>query len=345
MTYSNIIVRMPNWVGDLIMATPIIKDLRQAFPEAKITVMVRRPLQELLEKSEDIDEIFSFHKPDNPFLRRRQRRNLIEKIRLGKYDLGLLLTNSFSSAWCFYQGNIKEIVGYKCHWRSLLLTKRVPYPDKGHQIDIYKKLLEPLGISHSDTQPYLTLEKKEVDEARKIIEQRGYKRGKPLIGIHPCSAYGMAKCWPKEYFQKLAKELLKEEDLFLLFFGQQGDDEIIKEICEVLPSRAMNLAGVTTLTELACLIELSDILVTNDSGPMHIACALKKPLIALFGSTDPEKTGPYTEDAKMIKKDLPCSPCHLRKCPIDFPCMRSISVEEVLEQIKDVQQTHTKNRS
>ncbi len=333
---QNILVRMPNWIGDLVMATPVLTDLRKAFPKASITAMCRKPICDLLKQDAAINELFCYTKPQNEFLRREDLRDIIAKIEAGKYDLGILLTNSFSSAWWFWQGKVKRRIGFAGQWRRLLLTDPVPVPknvDEQHIVITYKKLLEPLGIPISDTAPRLYVSDKEVEESKKLLYQRGYVKGKKLIGINPGAAYGSAKCWPPERFRELALRLLQEEDVSIIFFGDAATAGLVKEICQELPERVMDLAGVTSLRELACLIKDCTVLVTNDSGPMHIAAAFKTPMVALFGSTDENVTGPYGARDSVINKHVSCSPCFKRVCPIDFRCMKQISVDEVADQV------------
>ena len=327
---------MPNWVGDLVMATPILADIRKKFPSAHITAMCVRPICELLEKDKNIDELFCFSKQKFSFDRRDSKKNIIEKLKVGEYDLGVLLTNSFSSAWWFWQGRIKKRVGFKDHFRSFLLTDGVSIPENKedmHQVEIYKKLLGPLGISSSDAMPHIYLLEKEVKRAKELLYQRGYKDEKPLIGINPGAAYGSAKCWPPERFREVAKKIREEEDYNVVFFGDGKSSSLVKKITSGLDERVINLAGHTSLRELASLIQVCDVLLTNDSGPMHIAAALGTEVVALFGSTNDTKTGPYKKSG-VINKKVKCSPCYKRKCPIDFSCMTSIHTGEVLEAIK-----------
>ena len=328
-----IIIRMPNWIGDLVMATPVLADLRSHFPEAEITAMCKTPLCDLLKKDERIDELFCFSRLTNDFSRRQEERDIIGKLRNGNYDLGILLTNSFSSAWWFWQGGIKRRLGYRGHFRSLLLTDRIaPSKEKIHQVDFYKRLLEPLGIVASNSEPKLYVSDQEVAESKTLLIQRGYQLNSPLIGINPGAAYGSAKCWPPERFRELALRLLEEAPRStVLFFGDAGTAGLVKGICQGLPERVINLAGVTNLRELAALIKDCDILISNDSGPMHIAAAFKTPLVALFGSTDDTVTGPYGQQEAVIHKRPRCSPCMKRVCPIDFRCMKGISVDEVVQ--------------
>ena len=334
---KNIIVRMPNWVGDLVMATPILFDLRQKFPKATITAMIQKPLCELLKKDENINELFCFKKVKQLFLRRKENKNIIENLIDGKYDLGILLTNSFSSAWLFYQGEVKNIIGFRKDFRSLMLNKALSYPkEQIHQVEKYKQLLKPLDIERSITKPKIYVDKKEIENAKELLYQRGYKDDQRLIGINPVAKYGMAKCWPIERYKEVAKRLCSNEKNFIVFLGDFDSRDVIKNICLDMPDRVINLAGKTTLRELVALISQLDLFLTNDSGPMHIAAGFDIDQIALFGSTSDVLTGPYSEKAIVINKKVECSPCYKRVCPIDFRCMLKISVDEVFDKMIDI---------
>lgn len=334
---KNIIVRMPNWVGDMVMATPVLTDLRKAFPEAKITAMCRIPLNELLQEDPEIDEVYCFSKVST-FSRHSDRRNIIEKLQKGKYDLGVLLTNSLSSAWWFWQGNVENRLGYDSKGRGFLLTHPVPFPENvksQHLVTTYKMLLAPLGVPLSDTAPRLFLSEKEKEQARVLFRQHGILEHHQIVGINPGATYGSAKCWLPERFREITKRLLEDKNVFIIYFGDQSTASLVKEICYGLSPRVINLAGLTSLRELSSLVSLCDVLLTNDSGPMHIAAALKTPIVALFGSTSQVITGPY-RTGKVIQKDVECSPCYQRTCPIDFRCMKKIEADEVYLEIEKV---------
>lgn len=334
---KNIIVRMPNWIGDLVMATPVLTDLRKAFPDAEITAMCRSPLCDLLKEDPDIDELFCFSK-SSTFSRRSEKRNVIEKLRKGKYDLGILLTHSFSTAWWFWQGKVANRLGYDCHGRRILLTDPIPMPDnveEQHLVITYKMLLLPLGIPISDTAPRLYLSDKETLQARTLLQQHGVTKNSRIVGINPGATYGSAKCWLPERFREVTEKLLNDPDIFVVYFGDHVTASLVKEISQGLPSRVINLAGLTSLRELTALIKLCDVLLTNDSGPMHIAAAVGTPLVALFGSTSEIVTGPY-RTGKVIHKHVECSPCYQRTCPIDFKCMKQIEADEVYNEILHV---------
>lgn len=332
--FRNIIVRMPNWIGDMVMATPVLSELRKAYPSARITAMCRAPICDLLKEDPEVDELFCFSKTSS-FSRRSDKKNIVEKLRHGKYDLGVLLTHSLSSAWWFWQGNVKMRLGYDCNGRHLLLNCPVPLPhniERQHLVNTYKMLLEPLGIPQSNTPPRLFLADKEVQEARVLLQQHGVTKDSIIVGINPGATYGSAKCWLPDRFRTVTEKLLANPDVFVVFFGDQPSMRLVKQICFGLGTRVINLAGLTSLREVAALISLCNVLLTNDSGPMHIADALGTKTVALFGSTNDIVTGPY-RNGVVIHKHVKCSPCYQRTCPIDFRCMKQIEVDEVYRAI------------
>ena len=195
-------------------------------------------------------KIFCFTRPTNDFLRREDLRDIIAKIAAGKYDTGVLLTNSFSSAWWFWLGKVKRRVGYSAHFRRLLLTDPLTLSkEKEHQVISYKKILEPLGVPISDTAPRLFVSEKEIEESKTLLYQRGYVKGKKLIGINPGASFGSAKCWPPERFRALAMRLLLETDAYVVFFGDGSTEKLVKEITWGLPEKVIDLAGVTSLRD------------------------------------------------------------------------------------------------
>lgn len=328
---ETIIVRMPNWIGDLVMAMPILSSLRKAYPFAKITAMALRAHASLLYKHPDIDEVFQFDRPDM-FTRSSRRRNIVQKIRYGQHDLGVILPNSFSSAWLFWQGKVKRRIGYEGNLRNWLLTDSVSRSlgqSSHHMVVLYQLLLTSLSIPFNVDPPSIYLEPVELEYAKNSFRTYRIPEEAPILGINIGAAYGNAKCWPAKKFHLLAKKLIDNHSLIhLVFFGDQSIRMVVQEICSSLSKRAINFAGLTTLRELAAMISLCDGFITNDSGPMHIADAVETPIIAIFGSTCKYRTGPY-RGGTIIHKETACSPCFSRTCPIDFRCMERISVEDV----------------
>lgn len=319
------------------MATPVLADLRHKWPKARITAMCQSNVAPLLKYDPNIDELYSYKRPSG-WGRTSLHGEITQTLRHGEYDLGVLLTNSLSSAWWFWRGRVKNRIGYATHSRSLLLNKAVPLPadkETQHLVITYKMLLEPLDVPLSNSEPRLYLSDEERQAASDLLRKQGVTLGQnALIGINPGAAFGSAKCWLPERFVEVTKHLLENPNLFVLYFGDPAGAPLVNQIGKQLPdSRVINLAGKTTIREAISLIEKCTVFLTNDSGPMHIAAALKTPLIALFGSTSDVKTGPYG-CGTVIHKHVECSPCYQRECPIDFRCMKRIGAEEVYQEVQ-----------
>ncbi len=334
---KRIIVRMPNWLGDLVMATPILTDLRHHWPEAKITALCQGTLGTIIQADPHIDNVLNFKRPKG-WLSRQSDQNILAPFRQGHYDLGILLTNSFSSAYWFWRGQVQNRLGYASNWRHFLLDYPLPFPAQRksqHLVITYKMLLEPLGIPLSQTPPRLYVTVQEQQAARERLASYGIHSSDLIIGINPGAAYGSAKCWLPERFKQLSQQLLNHYPLLkIVYFGDKAGAPLVKDICTGLPTnRLIDLAGKTSLRELIALIQTCHLFLTNDSGPMHVASALGIPLVALFGSTSDVTTSPYN-GGSIIHKHVPCSPCYRRECPIDFRCMTRIEVSEVYEKIK-----------
>jgi len=332
---ENIIVRMPNWLGDLVMATPVLADLRHFWPQAKITAMCQGGLGDILEHDPHIDEVLKFKKP-NGWLHRSMHATIQSTLAQGHYDLGILLTHSFSSAWWFWKGKVKNRVGYAANLRSALLDYPIPFPptkNSQHLVLTYKMLLNSLHIPLSSNSPKLYLTEIEINKTKNWLIANGITPDDIIIGINPGAAYGSAKCWLPERFKEVSFKLLSNPKIKILYLGDKAGSPLVDEICHSLPSKqVINLAGKTTLRELIAFINACDLFLTNDSGPMHIASALDIPLLALFGSTSDVTTCPY-KAGTVIHKHVSCSPCYRRTCPIDFRCMKQIAVDEVYENL------------
>lgn len=314
------------------MATPVLEDLHHNFPQAKISVLCQPAIGALLAKDPHINEILRYQKP-NSWIHRAEHGDVIMPLRRGEYDTGLLLTNSFSSAWWLWRGHIPRRIGFTSPYRWWLLTDRVNRPThEEHLVITYKRLLAPLSLPISSTLPKLYISSEETHQARQFLQRQLVDDSTTLIGINPGAAYGSAKCWLPERFREVTKRLIQRPNTKVIFFGDSTGASLVQHICQGLPANVIDMAGKTSLRELMALTYRCKAFLSNDSGPMHIASALGIPLVALFGSTNAYKTGPYN-GGTVIQKAVSCSPCYQRTCPIDFRCMTQISVDEVYEAI------------
>lgn len=330
---KKICVRMPNWLGDAVMGTPVLEDIKRAFPDSTLTVLCHSAIKVLLDATPHIDEFIVF--PADKKRNSAEKKRIYNELQNGKFDAGILLTRSFSSAWWFYRGQITRRIGFKDHFRSPLLTHALDIPENEeheHQVITYKRLLEPLGIPQSSTKPALYITEQEQETCKKLLNDLGIEPHHLLIGMNPGAAFGSAKCWPADRFKELTARLLVHPDVRLIFFGDIVSKPLVDDITKSFDHKVANVAGKTTLRSFTTLLSLCNCLVTNDSGPMHVAAALATPLVAIFGSTNEIKTGPYG-CGTIIHKHTLCSPCYKRTCPIDFRCMTSITVDDVYSAI------------
>ncbi len=326
--FHRIVIRFPNWLGDAVMATPVLQQIKSHWPKASITAICQGGVGQLLQGNPFLNTILACS--------RNERKKNVNVLKQERFDLGILLTNSFSSAWQLWRAGVQRRVGYVSDWRRFFLTDPIPFPsERGqeHLVLTYQRLLTSWGFPAKDYSPELFVSPDELRNARLRLKALGIQEGTTLIGINPGAAYGSAKCWLPDRFRAVIEHLLMTDKRAILLFGDKTTASLVDTICQGLSPRVVNLAGKTTLRELMASIACCNAFLTNDSGPMHIAAALKTPLVALFGSTNEIATGPY-RTGTVIHKHVECSPCYRRTCPIDFRCMTRIHVDEVSEAIE-----------
>lgn len=329
-----IVIRMPNWLGDLVMALAAVEDLKKTYPKAHLCIVCLSSHADFIKRCLAISDVIE--------IKRRGFLQILQtslEIRKSKFTHGVLFTNSFSSALIFFLGRVKQRFGYSKDLRSFLLTSRCCFPkdrSKEHHVVFYKKLLTLLGVPLSSQGPKITKNCLEINFGKTLIKERGVKEGDILVGINPGAAFGSAKCWIPSRFQEVTTFLLSyNPKIKVLFFGDTKTKPLVDEICKPFSNRVINLSAKTSLIELCSLISLCDLFLTNDSGPMHIADALGVDLLAIFGSTNPFETGPFHKKNLLVGK-AECAPCFKRVCPIDFRCMKSITANDVTSNIKKI---------
>ncbi len=330
----SIAIRCPNWIGDAVMATPVFHQVKQLFPQAFVTAIAHEPIAQLLDGVEGIDEFLVFSRTTRR--KRKEEARVSKELKTRAIDLGILLTNSLSSAWMFWKGHVKWRVGTGDHIRRFLLNIPVKTEsNEQHDVLSYREILRPFGSVHEHPHLELKVRDEEQQKMKEMLARLGRSEDERLVIINPGAAYGSAKCWPQEYFRAVAEALSQKKGVVCVFVGDHASEPMIDEIVRNLPKNVINLAGATSLRDLMAVISLGDCILSNDSGPMHIAAAFKRPLLAIFGSTNPKRTGPW-ECGKVLYKHVACSPCYLRECPIDFRCMRRITPEQVLDAIEEI---------
>ncbi len=355
-----LLIRGVNWLGDAVMTTPALLRLRKRFPETRIILATPEKLAGLWPQHPAIDETISFAPTENILA-------VAGKLRALKCDLALVLPNSPRSALEVWLAGIPQRAGYARPWRNFFLTQTVgvrvgavkmhkhsvseirqlisqlpesvppsrEIPPSAHQIYEYLHLVAALGARPELLAPQLVVTSEEVDAVKKKF---GFENlAAPVFGLNPGAEYGPAKRWPMEKFIAAATEIQQRVGGTWILFGGQNDSELVADIELKTKSAGLkiqNVAGHTTLRELMALLKLCRVLLTNDTGPMHVAAALGTPVVVPFGSTSPELTGPGLPGDprhRLLRSAVPCAPCFLRECPIDFRCMNGISVERVVE--------------
>ena len=337
---ARLVVRIPNWLGDAVMAIPSLVAVRNAFPQAHLALAGEPSVLPIFSESSDI------HPQELLAITRATARSLLQE---GRFDSILLLTNSFRSAWVARQSGIGERWGYAAGARGPLLTKAVRRPRESvHQSEYYLRLVQgivgsPKGLRYTSdegvaqpfraaasTLPQLAVTDTTRLRAARLLEQHGVTSGTTLIGFAPGAAYGHAKRWPPERVARVIERLSRERGIRSVLFGAAGDREAGRAIESTLPSDigVVNLIGRTDLRLLMGAIRACRAFVSNDSGAMHLAAALGVPVTAIFGPTNDRATAPLG-DHDVILKQVFCRPCMLRECPIDHRCMKRISEEDV----------------
>jgi heptosyltransferase-2 len=353
-----ILVRGVNWLGDAVMATPALLRLREKFPGTDIVLLTPKKLTDLWLNHPAVNETISFAPGENIF-------SISKKLRAGKFDIALVLPNSLRSALEVFLAGIPQRIGYARPWRNFPLTQAVtaradavkmrkrseaeiqqlisgkpetrnqkPEIQKSsHQIFEYLNLAAALGANPEPIEPQLFVLPDEIETAKEKFSLK--KITQPVFGLNPGAEYGPAKRWPVERFIAAAQEIQRQTNCVWILFGGKGDLKLTAQIASVIHESRLT-SGETSLRELMSLLKLCRVLLTNDTGPMHVAAALGTPVVVPFGSTSPELTGPglpVDTQNRLLKSDAPCSPCFLRECPIDFRCMNGISVDRVIEAV------------
>jgi heptosyltransferase-2 len=308
------VVRSPNWLGDAVMAAETVRAFKLGRPDAFLAVLAPEKLAGFWQRVGDVDEVISFEPGESVF-------SVASKLR-GRFEVAVLLPNSLRSAMEVWLAGIPRRVGYAGHSRRFLLNQIVREPSEAgrmpeHHADRYWRIAQRCGAVERP--------------ARKIAWKANPKEC--VIGLCPGAEYGSAKRWPAYKFQSLVKEVNDLIDCQWVVVGTAADAALAQEISRGVPN-ITDLTGKTSLGELMDLLSKLTGLVTNDTGTMHLADFLGTPLVALFGSTEPDLTGPRGPRSVVVRQKAECSPCFLRECPIDFRCMQDIPMEKVVQAVQ-----------
>ncbi|HEV2489055.1 MAG TPA: lipopolysaccharide heptosyltransferase II [Candidatus Acidoferrales bacterium] len=328
-----LLVRATNWVGDAVMSIPALETVRAKWPQAEISVIARPWVADLYRVQPFADRVIPLSASANGL---RGVERFTKELRRERFDCALLLQNAFSAAWLAWRAKIPQRIGYARDGRSALLTSAVHVPRSGeippHESYYYLELLRRAGWIDAWSQVeeirlQVSSDAKESAEAQLL--KAGIRTNSLRIAIAPGAAYGSAKCWIPERFAAVADGLVEDFGADVILFGADSEIGVSRQIASQMRHRPVNLAGQTTIGQLPALFSRCHLFVGNDSGAMHVAAAAGIPVVAVFGSTDPQGTAPVTPRRTLVQNLVSCSPCFLRECPVDHRCMTRVEVDDV----------------
>ena len=319
-----ILIRSTNWLGDAVMSIPAVRAIKRGRPDAHVTILTPAKLADLWKEVAEVDEVIGIESSDSIF-------SVVKKIR-HDFDAAVIFPNSLRSAFEAWLAGIPRRVGFPGHQRAWLLNQVFrgkkskknarPQPPK-HQVHHYLALAEFIGADIEGA-------------AEPESGKRKAESGKLVIGLVPGAEYGPTKRWFPERFAEVVRTVSVNRDCEWVLFGVQKDAPLGDEILRDFTGPHRNLIGKTTLTELIAELRACDLLLTNDTGTMHLAAFLGVPTVALFASTEPALTGPLGGNHRVIRHHVACSPCFLRVCPLDLRCMKAIEPSEVVAAIETI---------
>ena len=316
-----ILIRGSNWLGDSIISMPAVRAIKAGRPDAHITVAAPEKVAPVWKLVPEVDEVIS--------LTSRSLFSAVRLIRRQKsFDVAVLFPNSLRAALEVWRAGVPRRVAYRGHHRRWLLNQVIPEtPSLGpvkHQVLHYLQITREVG---GPVEP----------PAVRMFLPRAKSNGAiAKIGLCPGAEYGPAKRWLPERFAEVAVAVSAQHPVQWVLFGTPGDAEIGTIIEGSVGINCINRVGKTTLNELIAELSECALLLTNDTGTMHLATILGVPVVAVFGSTEPHLTGPLGNACHVIRHQVECSPCFLRECPIDFRCMKAVAVEEVVQTVSSL---------
>jgi heptosyltransferase II len=333
---KRVIVRGASWVGDAVMTVPALHELRRILPTAHITLATRSWAEGIFKDSELFDDMLVYDHQSS-------MGNLIKQIsswRRGHFDLAILFQNAFEGALISATARVPLRTGYATDGRKFLLTHPIPIPtwrNQKHEIFYYLNIISELefllfGTSQiNDQNPVYTIKVSDdrKAEARKILDSNRAIPGRSLVALCPGSTNSRAKRWPSDRFATLADMLMEELNADVILIGAQEELNVTQEVVSQMKNQPIILTGKLKLDQTVSLLSITDLLITNDTGPAHIGAALGCPTLVMFGPTNPITTRPFSTKAEVIRHPPECAPCMLRDCPIDHRCMTAITSTEV----------------
>jgi heptosyltransferase-2 len=363
---KRVVVRGANWVGDAVMTVPALRELRRLLPHAHITLATRPWAQGIFDGADFIDDLLIIDEGSQPI---RKFVRQVRQWRAQRFDLAVLLPNAMAPALVAFAARVPVRIGYATQSRGEFLTHPLEVPawrGTRHEVFYYlniaaglkralagetqdesTSLIDQVGstslIEEREPQFALSVSAERRTEALALLERHGAGIARPLVAICPGSTNSRAKRWHSERFAALADRLIEEAGATVLIIGAREELDVTREVVASMRRAPIVLTGETTLAETTAILSLVNLLVTNDTGPAHLASALGRPTLVIFGPTNPLTTRPFSPMAEIMRRPPDCAPCMLRDCPIDHRCMTAITADEVFSRavaLLDQDQAH-----
>jgi heptosyltransferase-2 len=338
-------IRVPNWVGDAVIAVPALRELRRIFAGARITLAARPWVAGLFDGEGLADELMPIRDARNLIQASVNFASDVRTMRQARIDIAVLLQNAFGAALLARAGGAKRIAGYPTDRRRALLDFVLPFEPNykaAHQVRYYLNIAAELerrltGESHVEidtAQPRLHVTDQQRERARLLLERSGVRTIEPwhrarIVALNPGATNSRAKRWLAERFASTADRLAERNGFQTIIVGAKGDVDDATAVVALMRTPATVLAGQTDIAELKALLACTSLVISNDTGTAHVSAALNVPTVVVFGPTEHVSTRPLSDVAMVVRHDVECSPCMLRECPIDHRCMTRVEVEDV----------------
>lgn len=335
---KRILIFNVNWLGDVLFSTAAIRNIKRNFPDSYIACIIPPRCESILKGNPHLDEVLIFDEKSS-------HKSALEKLKFVKllksknFDMVFLLHRSFSRALICRLAGIPERIGHHTKKRAFLLTKSIMPPDRDsmHRIDYYLHIIKNAGLKIEDNHTEFFISQQDKEFVDDFLNARAVEKNDFLIGINPGGNW-LAKRWPKEYWAELADKLISEFGFKVVITGSSSDIALVKSIHKLMKEKAIVATAELNIKQLGALCKRLDLFITADTGPLHIANAVgTKKIIALFGPTHPDITGPVPRTAvSILRKDVHCKiPCYVVSCT-DNRCMKAIKPEDVLLEVKNI---------
>lgn len=337
--FKRILILQTAFPGDIILTTPLFRNIKKLFPDSHLTVVTTPQGKELLQGLSDIDMLIAYDKRgrDKGFINFIK---FVKKLKSGKFDLALSPHLSLRTSLLLYFTGSSVRIGYNEASCSFLYTDKVRRDMSKHEVDRILSLLELLQVDGSKLEkfPHLHISADSRQKINELLEKEGISKGDVIFGIAPGSVWGTKK-WAAERYGELADRFVEKFGVRVVLIGSPAERESGDKITAVAKNKPVDMIGKTALSELAALIARCTLLVGNDSAPGHVAAAAGVPVVTLFGPTSPSfGYAPYGKNVEIVEKELACRPCHHHgpmECPKEhFRCMKDITVDDVMEAVE-----------